>query len=64
VPSVRSCEKLPTCPMEPVLPSSKMDLPLAKAKPVSDGGSASVITYLKRAKICCAAAPEEKSESM
>ncbi|KAK4821754.1 hypothetical protein QYF61_000815 [Mycteria americana] len=28
--------------------SSKKDLPLAKAKPISDSGSASVITYLRR----------------
>jgi len=30
--------------------SSKTDLPLAKAKPVSDSGSTSVITYLRRGK--------------
>jgi len=30
--------------------SSKMDPPLTKAKPISDGGSTSVITYLKREK--------------
>jgi len=42
---VRSCEKLPPCLTEP--DGSKMDLPLAKAKPVSNGGSVSVIVYLK-----------------
>jgi len=41
------CE-LPPRLIEPVPPSSKMDPPLAKAKPVSDGGSASVITQLRR----------------
>ena len=30
--------------------SSKMDLPLAKAEPVSDSGSASGMTYLRREK--------------
>jgi len=45
VASVRSCEKLPPCLTEPMPASSKMDLPLAKAKPLSNGASASVITY-------------------
>ena len=40
--SVRSCEKLPPCLIKPV--------PLAKAKPISKCGSASVITYLRRGK--------------
>jgi len=30
--------------------SSKKDPPLAKAKPINDGGSTSVITYLRRGK--------------
>jgi len=42
--SVRSCQKLPLCPMEPVPAGSKTDLPLPKAKPISDSGSAPVIT--------------------
>jgi len=42
------CVKLPPCLIKPVPASSKTDPPLAKAKPVSDGGSASVITYLRR----------------
>ena len=42
--SVRSCEKLPPCLIKPVLDGSKMDPLLPKAKPISDGGSASVIT--------------------
>jgi len=48
VSSVRSCEKLPPCLIKPVPASSKMDLPLAKAKPISNGGSASGIAYLRR----------------
>jgi len=43
--SVRSCEKLPPCLTEPMPAGFKTDTPLAKAKPVSDGGSASGITY-------------------
>jgi len=39
VASVRSCEKLPSCRIEPMP---------AKAKPISNGGNASVITYLRR----------------
>ena len=33
-------------------PGSKSDLPLAKAEPISDDGSASVIAYLRRGKDC------------
>ena len=54
--SVRRCQKLPPCPIEPMPADSKSDLPLAKAEPISDGGSASVITYLRREKTCCATA--------
>jgi len=50
VASMRSCEKLPPCLMKPVPAGSKMDLLLAKAKPISDGGRASVITDLRRGK--------------
>jgi len=46
--SVRSCEKLPPCLIKPVPVISKADPPLAKAKPISDSGSISVITYLRR----------------
>ena len=31
-------------------PSSNSDLPLAKAEPISNGGSTSVIAYLRRGK--------------
>jgi len=50
VASVRSCQKLPLCLIEPVPVSSKMDPPLAKAKPVSNDGSTSGITYLRSRK--------------
>jgi len=46
--SVRSCWKLPLCLMEPVPAGSKRDPLLGKAKPISNGGSTSEITYLKR----------------
>jgi len=44
VTSVRSCEKLPPYLIEPLPASSKTDPLLAKAKSISDGGSASGIT--------------------
>jgi len=48
--SVRSCWKLPLCPIEPVPAISKTNLLLAKAEPISDGGTTSVTTYLQRKK--------------
>jgi len=45
---VRSCEKLPPCLIKPLQAGSKTDLLLPKAKPISDSGSASVITYLRK----------------
>jgi len=48
VASVRSCEKLPSCLIKPVPVGSKMDPPLPKVKPISDGGNAFVRTYLRR----------------
>jgi len=45
--SVRSCQKLPLCLMEPMPSCSKTDLLLAKAKPIYEGGSAFGITYLR-----------------
>lgn len=57
------CQKLP--PTEPMPPGSKMDLPLAKAKPIGgDGDSTSVITYLRRGKNCGTTAARERSEKM
>jgi len=48
VASVRSCWKLPPCLIKPVPAGSKMDPLLAKARPISDGGSASGIMYLRK----------------
>jgi len=45
---VRSCQKLPPCLIEPVPVGSETDPPLAKGKPVSDGGRASGTTELRR----------------
>jgi len=45
---VRSCWKFHLCPMESMPASSKTDPVLAKSEPISDGGSASVITHLRR----------------
>ena len=47
---MRSCQKLRPCLIKPVPDGSKMDLTLDKAKPISDSGSASVITHLRRKK--------------
>jgi len=41
-------QKPPPRPTEPRPAGSKTDLLLAKAQPISDGGSTSVITYLRR----------------
>lgn len=38
----------PLCLTEPVPVGSRMDPPLAKADPTSDGSNASGITYLRR----------------
>jgi len=45
---------------------SKTDPLLAKAEPISNGGSTSVITSLRRGKNCCATAiaAGERSETM
>jgi len=43
---VRSCQKLPPGPTEPMPAGSKMDLLLAKGEPISTSG----ITYLNRGK--------------
>jgi len=44
VASVRRCQKLPPCLIEPMPAGSKTDPLLAKAEPISDGGSTSGIT--------------------
>jgi len=62
---VRSCWKLLLCPKEPMPASSKTDLLLAKAKPISDSGSASRITFKKEKKpYATAIAAGERSENM
>ena len=48
--SVRSCKNIPPCLTEPVPAGSKTDPLLAKAQPINDGGSTSVITYLRKGK--------------
>jgi len=50
VASVRSSQKLPPCLIKPVPAGSKTDLLLAKAKPISNGDSASGIMCLRRGK--------------
>ena len=50
VASVRRCQKLPPCLIEPMPASSKTDPLLAKAEPISNSGSASGITYLRKGK--------------
>ncbi|PKU45778.1 vps10 domain-containing receptor 2 [Limosa lapponica baueri] len=62
VASVRRDQELLLCWTEPVPAISKTDPPLAKADPVSDAGGASVITYLRKGKKCCAAVVRERSE--
>jgi len=48
VASVRSCEKLPPSLIKPVPANSKTDPLLPKTKPISNSGSDSVITYLRK----------------
>jgi len=43
---------------------SKTDPPLAKAHPISNGGSTSVITYLRRGKHPCATPIAAERETM
>jgi len=50
VDAARSCEKLPLHLIQSVPPGSRMDPSLAKAEPISDSGSTSVITNLIREK--------------
>lgn len=49
VASVRTCQKLPPCPIEPMPAGSKTDQALAKAISVSD--SSSEMTFSGRGKI-------------
>jgi len=43
VASIRSCQKLPLHPTEPMSAGYMMDPTLAKAEPINDSGSASVL---------------------
>jgi len=45
---MRSCQNLPLCQIKPVPAGSKTDPPLAKAKPISNSGNTSLITYLRK----------------
>ena len=56
VASMRRLQKLPPCQTEPVPAGSKTAPPLPKAESISDVGSVSVTTYLRKGKIRCAAA--------
>jgi len=51
VTSASRCQKLPPCPTEPVSAMSKIDLLLDKARLISNGVNASVITYLRGIKL-------------
>jgi len=62
VASGRSWEKLPPCLLKTVTDGSKTDLPLVKDKPVSNSGSASMITYLSREKSPCSKAVVERQK--
>jgi len=66
VSSVRSCKKLPPCLIKPVPAGSQTDPLLAKAKPMSDSGSASGITHLRRGEKNSAVRQQsrERSETM
>jgi len=44
--------------------NSKIDLLLAKAEPISNSGSISVIRHLRRGKKPCVVAAREKSKNM
>ena len=46
--SVRSYEKLRPCLIKPVLAGTNTDMPLPKSKPISEGGNASVVTFLRK----------------
>jgi len=59
VASVRSCLKLPLCPTEPAPAGSKADLLLAKAEPISDGGSPLWDNVFQKGEKSCVTAIEE-----
>jgi len=59
---VRSSEKLPPCLIKPVPAGSKTDPQLAKGKPISDSGSTSVITELRRGRKNCGKTAMKREE--
>jgi len=61
VASLRTCQKLPPCLIKPVPAGSTG----AKAEPISNGGSASEITYLRRGekKLCNSIFQQESENS-
>jgi len=63
---VRSYKKLPPGLVKPVPAGSEMDPLLAKAKPISNGGSTSGITYLRKGRKNSAVIQQggERSETM
>jgi len=61
---VESCGKLPMCLIEPVPAGFKTDPLLGEVEPISNSGSASVITYLRRGQTATQHQPEERSENM
>jgi len=56
------CENLPPRLIKPMPAGSKMDLLLAKANPISDSGSTSVITYLRKGRKNCSETAVEREE--
>lgn len=62
--SVRRFQKLLPCLTEPMPAGSNMDSRLSKAKSMTDGGSTSVITYIRRGKNVVQQQAEENSENM
>lgn len=63
VASVRRPQKLPPCQTEPVLASSRMNSPLARAEPINNIGSAYVLMYLRRGKNDFTIAPGESENT-
>ena len=60
---MRRCQKLPPCQTESVPAGSKTDLPVAKTEPISNTGSSSVLTCLRRGENCCAMAARREERA-
>lgn len=62
---VKSNWKLPTCPSEPMPTCSKTDAPPTDDKSISNGGSTTELTYLRRRGVgTWGTAARERSENM